>query len=537
MSGRSPDDDPVQDVRRAEALFRSSEHAAALDILDALDIATLPPSILDRALPLMLMAGEATAGEEFSLRLLGRIERLTAHGDLDASSIVMTYRAEATAEPRRRAELATVALDRLSVSTAPVSRHRAIAVLLAAKVDLGQGFDHELLAQMEELERQIDLVAPVDSALAQRGFLAYQVGLLDESRNALALLRRQARIDGEPFMERIFTIHLATVDVYAGRRTAADDLRGVTEADAVLSPAAARASGLIALRGADEAALQAVLLQPTVQGSEVHGALTRRALIGLAAARREQWREAYQQLSIALAHAESLGSQEPGRRMWIDFDLARAAVGTGRRQDARRMTDRLEILSRGSRPLLDGVVIRIHALLAAEEDPPRSVEMLEDSVAVLSGAGFPDQLVLSLLELGRALASLGRFDDARQVLERAHVLAHQTGDLSLGLLVDRAMALASSDAVLAALTTREREIARAAARGASSRQIAEESFTSVRTVETQLSSVYRKLGITSRAQLMFLLADRVRAERVGSLPRRAERWAAEGGSAPTGLCG
>jgi len=63
------------------------------------------------------------------------------------------------------------------------------------------------------------------------------------------------------------------------------------------------------------------------------------------------------------------------------------------------------------------------------------------------------------------------------------------------------------DSVLAALTGREREVALAVIHGASNRMIAQDSNTSVRTVETQLSSIYRKLGVTSRHQLTALLTE------------------------------
>lgn len=508
--------DPAEDVGEAEALFRASDHAAALDILLNLDLPTVPAQILDRALPVMLMAGVVAEGEEFSLKLLETVESQTASGGPDAQNIVKTYRAESTAEPHLRVALATEVLSQLQSSTAPVARHRAIAVLLEAKVDLGQGFDQRLLEQMEELEKGMSLVAPVDSALAQRGLLAYQVDLLDESRTSLNILRRQARLDNEPYMERIFATHLATVDIYAGRTESAYGLLRAFEDDAPMSPAAARASGLIALRSSNETALQAVLLQPTLQGSAAHGALTRYALIGLAAARREQWREAYYQLSNAVKLASSLGLDEPGRRMWVDFALARAAIEIGNPKEAARMAQRLERVSGGSRPLIDGVVARIRGLLASTDNPAESMELLEESIALLSGAGFPEQLVLSLLELGRSLRLADRFDDARQALRRARAITQQTGDSALGILVDRALKSASSDSVLSVLTSHERHIARAVARGVSNRQIAEERSTSVRTVETQLSSIYRKLGIRSRAQLTVSLAVRANGDQEDS---------------------
>ena len=52
-----------------------------------------------------------------------------------------------------------------------------------------------------------------------------------------------------------------------------------------------------------------------------------------------------------------------------------------------------------------------------------------------------------------------------------------------------------------ALTATERKIAELAATGLTNRQVAERSFLSPKTVEANLVRVYRKLGITSRAEL------------------------------------
>ena len=51
------------------------------------------------------------------------------------------------------------------------------------------------------------------------------------------------------------------------------------------------------------------------------------------------------------------------------------------------------------------------------------------------------------------------------------------------------------------LTRREREVAELAARGATSRDIAEKLFVSSRTVENHLQRAYEKLGVRGRADL------------------------------------
>jgi Response regulator containing a CheY-like receiver domain and an HTH DNA-binding domain len=57
------------------------------------------------------------------------------------------------------------------------------------------------------------------------------------------------------------------------------------------------------------------------------------------------------------------------------------------------------------------------------------------------------------------------------------------------------------------LTPREYEVARAAAARERSREIAARLGISVRTVDTQLQSVYRKLGVSSRDELREIIDD------------------------------
>lgn len=64
------------------------------------------------------------------------------------------------------------------------------------------------------------------------------------------------------------------------------------------------------------------------------------------------------------------------------------------------------------------------------------------------------------------------------------------------------------DPELDALTTREREVLRLIARGYAYKEIAPELFISVKTVETHVSSVLRKLQLSSRYQLSRWASDR-----------------------------
>jgi DNA-binding CsgD family transcriptional regulator len=69
------------------------------------------------------------------------------------------------------------------------------------------------------------------------------------------------------------------------------------------------------------------------------------------------------------------------------------------------------------------------------------------------------------------------------------------------------------------LTPCELRVALEVARGATSKQAAAALFVSRRTVESHLGSVYRKLGINSRSQLvrLIVLSERAGADEVRSL--------------------
>jgi DNA-binding CsgD family transcriptional regulator len=64
-----------------------------------------------------------------------------------------------------------------------------------------------------------------------------------------------------------------------------------------------------------------------------------------------------------------------------------------------------------------------------------------------------------------------------------------------------------SAALPSALTAAERDVATRAAHGQSAQDIAAARGSSRRTVDHQLASIYRKLGIASRSELAVLLAD------------------------------
>ena len=68
--------------------------------------------------------------------------------------------------------------------------------------------------------------------------------------------------------------------------------------------------------------------------------------------------------------------------------------------------------------------------------------------------------------------------------------------------------ISAVDEDLDRLTEREREVMRLIARGYSYKEVAKELFISIKTVETHMSSVLRKLQLSSRHELTKWASDR-----------------------------
>jgi DNA-binding CsgD family transcriptional regulator len=152
-----------------------------------------------------------------------------------------------------------------------------------------------------------------------------------------------------------------------------------------------------------------------------------------------------------------------------------------------------------------GTALRTRAYV--EPDSDRRLELLEGALAAFVDALAPVEAVETQAELGRALLRAGRRTEARDMLAEAldgatrcgarRLVGRITSDLRVAGGRPRRVLISGVDA----LTPAERQTADLAAHGLSNRDVAQDLFLSVRTVENTLRRVYRKLDINSRDQL------------------------------------
>nr|MDT0664956.1 helix-turn-helix transcriptional regulator [Micromonospora sp. DSM 115978] len=178
-----------------------------------------------------------------------------------------------------------------------------------------------------------------------------------------------------------------------------------------------------------------------------------------------------------LAHAAGHRSSEA----MLLTDIARLG-------GAATVTDRLSELAAESEGVLVPARATYVAALAAAEP-----QLLLAAAAQLSSVGAD---LLAAEAAAVASAALRRAGESRAATAAA-VLARGSAELCQG---TRTPLLAGTEAAVG-LSEREREVAHLAAAGSSARQIARTLTLSVRTVENHLQKTYRKLGVSSRADL------------------------------------
>ena len=180
----------------------------------------------------------------------------------------------------------------------------------------------------------------------------------------------------------------------------------------------------------------------------------------------------------------------------------RAALGELDR--AKQLTDPLhEQGTTLDRPLALATAARCRGLIAAAlGDPPGALLELERALTEHERVAIPFEFARTLLVHGETLRRMKRKREARASLEGARsrfdALGARLWEARAGEALARIGGRAASPTEL---SETERHVADVVALGISNKEAADRLFMSVKTVESNLRRVYRKLGIRSRAEL------------------------------------
>jgi DNA-binding CsgD family transcriptional regulator len=492
----------------ARYLIHTGENPRATALLTE-RIGALPPGPVRAAAYLLLGEGaELTAEEEHLARVIA--DSATAPG-LRAQALARRVLIAAAARVERIAEAEQMAVQALATarSAGPDAEREALVALAWARVLRGRGIEDLLERSAAVPPGTTDLYRsaldwPAGVRLAFRGELAAARGVF---QHLLAVAEER----GEARSGAVITLQLCEVELRAGDSVAAARALGELDQWAALEPDAARFRAraeavLAAVRGdpGDAQVLAARVLQDSWPYTYQWDRLEALRAAGLAALLARDPEQAVISLGAVWEHTLREGVEDPGV-FPVAGDLAEALAEAGRPGAANQVIGRLaELAAAQQHPWGLATVTRSAAVvrLAHGYDEAAAAQLAAAAAAYRAlGLGF--DAARTLLVLGRAQRRAKKRAAARHSLEQARAGFERLGcpgwAQAAAAELDRVSGRRAAPA--GGLTPSEQRVADLVASGLSNKQVAEQLFVSVYTVEAHLSRVYAKLGIRSRTQL------------------------------------
>ncbi|WP_234897250.1 helix-turn-helix transcriptional regulator [Mycolicibacterium vanbaalenii] len=397
---------------------------------------------------------------------------------------------------------------------------QALGIQTVQRFLLGQGVDEDALARAVELE---DPGAAMPLALrpsTNNALLALWTGQLDRAHELMATLRRRCLAGGREVDLIYLALHHAQLELWRGNPS---------EATAITDDAVERASQL----GGDFPLYVALTTRAALAAFAGRVDDARRdAREALAATRRfgsdaiDVWPVAilaFLEISVAdLPAAEAIvapvlarldQTPEATEINVAPFlpDAIEALLGLGRRADAQALIERLENNGRRlDRPWMLALGARGRAaLLAFDNNIDAAISAATQALREHDRLPMPFERARTLLLVGQLQRRQRRREAASSALTEA---LNTFEKLNTPLWAARAHAELArtkpSRNQPGDLTATEQRVAELAASGMNNRDIAAALFISLKTVEANLTRVYRKLGIRSRAQIAARLRGR-----------------------------
>ena len=415
----------------------------------------------------------------------------------------------------RANQTAAAALELIDPMTDPAMRAWGLSIL--GRSEYFSRPARELpaaLYQALELEREHGTIAP-DHYVTAPAILG--VGLmmrdrLDEGRELLASVRVAARAAGDLTGAAGIALHLTELECRAGdlpqARAYADEGLAAADEGTVSHTlgALSYARALVAAHEGEVELARELATRGRQMGEEVGDTIFPVM---------NSWALGFLELSLgnpetALTHLDGLLERwhtlrfmEPGVAPFMQ-DRIDALIAAGHIEQADEALEKQDELARElQRPRLLAAGARERGLIAAARgDLSAALDHLQQALEHHADLPVPNQRARTLLALGATLRRAGRRRDARAALDEALGTFEAVGErLWADRAREEAARLGGRTPAGDELTPAERRVAELVAEGRSNREVADALYVTVRTVEANLTRIYSKLNLRSRAEL------------------------------------
>jgi DNA-binding CsgD family transcriptional regulator len=388
----------------------------------------------------------------------------------------------------------------------------ALAVLTMADFLAGRGLHRARLDRALTLERPASATSFIMRPRVIQGLLQLWTGELEAARATLEAVHAEVVAGGQEGAAPMLSLYPVWAYLWGGEIELASRFaaQAVEEAELLDDPAVSAVAlsagalahahdGRIAL--ARREAADALSLFQRLQWRS--GTIWPMWALGLAELSADNPAGVHAILGPLVEAVAGMGAGDPVLRMFLP-DEVEALIALGELDQAEAYLEPFErSASELDRQWAVAAAARCRGALEATRGArPEALAALERALAAHDLAGMPFERARTLLVAGEVHRRFRQRGKARELLEAA---AAAFGDLGAPLWSARAQAAIArigrpgSDG--AALTATERRLAELAASGLSNSEVAERAFVSVKTVESNLTRVYRKLGVRSRVGL------------------------------------
>jgi DNA-binding CsgD family transcriptional regulator len=390
----------------------------------------------------------------------------------------------------------------------------ALSQAAGARFRAGRGLDHGMFRRAISLERGHPSRRLSDRADASYAALLKYADDLDGAETRLLALLAEARASADLSSIAYSLAHLPQIALWQGqlaraRQFAQEHVEVADQGSLAAQAEQARHNlGLVlAYEGRLDEAID-LLVSPREAAmatnwdrQRVHGAL------GFAALSRGDPATAVGHLDRWHAVLTAMHLREPGYSRW-QLDYLTSLVATGRLADALTFLDHLDgqVVSSGRRSA-GAVAMTGRALVhAASGRMPEALAAVEQALTWYETSPIRFDRARTLLIAGQIQRRAKAKRLAQQMLAEAHREFTAFGALAWARQAAAELARVNlRPAAAGTLTETERRVAELAAAGLTNREVAQQLFLAVKTVEANLARAYRKLGITSRAELGALM--------------------------------